>query len=103
MRVDRWVAGLLAVLICLFVTGRAVSAQGTTSRVAGIVSDTAGARIPGATVTLRNDATGVVFTTVSNETGNYAFESVQVGRYTLSVVDAQGLTETREVAIEFSP
>jgi hypothetical protein len=85
MRVDRRVAGLLTILICLFAASHAVRAQGTTSRVAGIVSDTAGARIPGATVTLRNDATGVVFTTVSNETGNYAFESVQVGRYTLTV------------------
>ena len=46
----------------------------------GIISDTAGARIPGATVTLRNDATAVAFTTTTNETGSYAFESVQVGR-----------------------
>ena len=61
------------------------AAQGTTSRVAGIVTDPDGGRIPGASVTLRNDATGVEFAAVSNEDGAYAFDSVQIGAYTLQV------------------
>ena len=85
MRVDRrTLAAAIFVIVALAATAR-VDAQGTTSRVSGIISDTAGARIPGATVTLRNDATAVAFTTTTNETGSYAFESVQVGRYTLTV------------------
>lgn len=74
----------LAVGVCLLAA--AVTAdQGTTTRVLGIVTDTSGARLPGATVTLANDATGVAFTTVTNATGAYGFDAVQVGRYTLTV------------------
>ena len=76
--------GLLFLLLaaCLFPSPGA--AQGTTSRVAGTVTDTEGGRLPGVTVTLRNDDTGVTFTAVTNESGTYAFESVQVGRYTVT-------------------
>jgi hypothetical protein len=84
MRVDRRLSALLTVF--LIVGGAtAALAQGTTSRVSGTVTDSSGARIPGATVTLTNDATGVSFNAVSNDTGSYTFESVQVGRYTLAV------------------
>lgn len=78
---------LVLLIACLFATLQAVSAraQGTTSRVLGRVTDETGAVIPGATVTLTNDATGVSFTTVTTETGNYVFEAVQVGRYTLTL------------------
>src|SRR5687768_1197850 len=85
MRVERWTVGLALVAILAMVTTARVEAQGTTSRVGGIVSDTAGARIPGAAVTLRNEATGVAFTTTTNDTGSYLFESVQVGRYSITV------------------
>jgi hypothetical protein len=85
MRVDRWTPGLAIIVLLAIITTARVDAQGTTSRVGGIVSDTAGARIPGAAVTLRNEATGVAFTTTTNETGSYLFESVQVGRYSITV------------------
>jgi hypothetical protein len=62
-----------------------VRAQGTTSRVTGVVSDSTGARIPGATVTLTSEGTGVSFTTVTSEAGTYTFEAVQVGPYTIKV------------------
>ena len=38
-----------------------------------------------ATVTLTNESTGGSFTTVTNATGTYAFESVQVGTYSIAV------------------
>ncbi len=60
-------------------------AQGTTSRVAGTVTDKSGAIVPGASVTLTSDATAISLTTASNDTGGYAFDAVQVGRYTLTV------------------
>ena len=41
----------------------AAFAQGTTSRVTGVVLDTTGAVVPDATVTLTNEATSVAFTT----------------------------------------
>ena len=63
----------------------AAAGQGTTSRVSGIVTDSTGGRIPGATVTLTNEGTAISFTTVTGDTGSYSFEAVQVGRYTLTV------------------
>ncbi len=60
-------------------------AQGTSSRVTGTVLDQKGAAIPGATVTLTNEATSLSTTTESTGTGNYVFDSVQVGTYTITV------------------
>ena len=75
---------LLACTFVLVTAGLAL-AQGTTSRVTGIVTDDSGAIIPGATVTLTNEQTGVSFETVTTASGAYAFEAVQVGVYTISI------------------
>src|ERR1044071_1838506 len=63
-------------------------AQGSASRVTGVVTDQSGAGVPGAPVTLKNDATNVSFTTETTSTGQYVFESVQVGLYTVEVEKA---------------
>jgi len=64
-------------------------AQGTTSRVTGIVLDAQGGAIPGATVTLTNEGTRVSFTTRTEDSGTYGFEAVQVGTYTV-LIEKQG-------------
>src|SRR5687767_8386869 len=61
------------------------SAQGTTSRVAGAVADSAGAGVPGAVVTLTNEATNVTLTTETNDSGVYVFDLIQPGNYSVSV------------------
>lgn len=71
--------------LVLVAVSASLSAQGTTSRVTGSVIDETGALIPGATVTLTNDDTGVSFTTVTTDAGAYSFEAVQVGSYSLKV------------------
>ncbi len=65
----------------------AVSAygQGTTSRLVGTISDGSGAVISGARVILRNDQTGAEFRTESGASGNYQFEAIQAGLYTVEV------------------
>ncbi len=75
---------VIAIALMLMVSSAAF-AQGTTSRVIGSVADRTGSVVPGATVTLTNESTGVAFTTVSSEVGAYAFEAVQIGTYTLAV------------------
>ena len=62
-----------------------VGAQGTTSRLLGTVIDATGGVLPGATVTLINQATGVTFTAVTSGTGSYGFEAVPTGAYTVKV------------------
>ena len=76
-------AALAAALV--LATSAIAGAQGTTSRVVGTVTDTTGAVLPGATVLLTNDDTGVTFETVTTASGNYVFEAVQVGQYTVTV------------------
>src|SRR5262245_29479339 len=72
-------------LICLLALASTATAQGTTSRVLGTVTDQSGAVVPGATVTLTNDATGVSFTTTTTGAGIYAFEAIQIGTYSVTV------------------
>src|SRR5215831_11743829 len=49
----------------------------------GTVSDASGALIPGVEVTAKNVNTGITTTLVTNETGSFAFQSLQPGTYTL--------------------
>ncbi len=65
--------------------GGAVRGQGTTSRVTGVVVDPTGAVVPGATVMLTNEATTFSLPTLTTDSGVYAFESVQVGTYSVAV------------------
>ena len=62
-----------------------VFAQGTTSRVTGTVTDGSGAAVTGATVTLKNDGTGVSLTAETSTSGVYIFDLIQAGSYTVSV------------------
>lgn len=60
-------------------------AQLYTSNVVGTVADPSGSIVPGAKVTLHNVGTGVELGTQTNEAGNYVFEYLHPGSYTLTV------------------
>jgi hypothetical protein len=59
-------------------------AQGSSS-ISGVVSDTAGGAVPGATVTVTNDATKVALENVTNSSGQFSFPALPVGTYTVKV------------------
>src|ERR1041384_3304209 len=75
----------LTFLLLTFCLITVAHGQGTTSRVTGTVRDSNGASIPGALVTLTNEATGVSFTAQTSDSGTYSFDLVQVGNYTVSI------------------
>lgn len=75
---------LVLIALLLSFAGQ-VSAQGTTSRVTGNVVDSSGAAVPGASVTLTNEGTNTSRTTVTNENGDYVFDLIQPGTYTVSI------------------
>jgi hypothetical protein len=58
-------------------------AQVDTGGVTGTVTDPSGAAVPGAKVTLTNNATSLVETTESTATGTYTFSGVRPATYTL--------------------
>src|SRR5947207_12991440 len=60
-------------------------AQTGSSNITGSVRDVNGAVVPGATVTAKNDATGVTSTQTTTDSGLYAFSSLPVGNYTITV------------------
>jgi hypothetical protein len=68
---------ILAVILCLVMAGGAL-AQSTAS-LSGTVSDPTGAAIPGATVAVRNLATGVEFKTQTDSAGAYLFPTLLIG------------------------
>ncbi len=59
--------------------------QSTNQSVLGLVTDSTGAVVSGAVITLTNIDTGVSVNSTTNETGNYAFPLVQVGNYDMHV------------------
>ena len=78
----RSVSVLALVLACLLVP-RIASAQFDAATVLGAVTDATGARVPGATVTLKNADTGIVSTTITDSEGNYQFLNVRIGTYSV--------------------
>src|SRR6185312_4631311 len=60
-----------------------LSAQ-ETGEILGTVTDSTGAVVPGANVTLTNIGTGVVQAKTTNGTGDYLFPLLQVGNYSVT-------------------
>jgi hypothetical protein len=76
-------AGMLAVML-LFLAMPALHAQ-TTAQISGLVTDATGAVIPGATVTLVNEATQDTRVVTSNGDGLYSFPALLPSSYTIKV------------------
>ncbi len=107
-------------VLALWLSVAGAAAQNGSGRVAGVVADTAGAALPGATVTLTREpasdpgASSVVAFTVSDGQGGFEFVDLEPGRYSVTV-DLFGYAqagfglfdvapgETAEVAVELGP
>jgi hypothetical protein len=83
-------AGASVAALALLLPSTAV-AQVTTADIVGRVTDSTGAVLPGATVTIENVATHDVRSAPSNETGDYLFNLLPIGEYTVKV-ELQGFT-----------
>src|SRR5690242_10302666 len=60
-------------------------AQDTRAKVQGLVTDASSAVVAGATVTLRNEDTAVQAQQQTGQTGQYLFDFVLPGHYTINV------------------
>jgi len=72
-------------IVVLFVCVTATAQLQNTGVVSGNLTDTAGAAVANATVTLTSNERGQVITQTSNKNGAYLFSSVAVGTYTLTI------------------
>ncbi len=91
-------AALLLVLILLASTSFAQQLTGTLS---ATVTDAAGAVVPNAKVTMRNETSGDVRTTVSNGSGYFTVTAVQPGTYSVTI-EAPGFKTWSQHGIVFA-
>jgi hypothetical protein len=84
MSLARPVAGAL-VAATLLVAATATAQVRITGAVTGVVTDASDAVVPGATVQLRDDGTGITQETVTSSTGVFQFPNLNSGRYTVTV------------------
>src|SRR4029450_1457589 len=75
--------GLLAIACCLSLAPLAI-AQESNAELRGSVLDAQDAPIPGATITITNQATGVIRQAVSNPDGSYFITAISPGVYELA-------------------
>ncbi|MCW5982568.1 MAG: carboxypeptidase regulatory-like domain-containing protein [Bryobacteraceae bacterium] len=87
--------------LLLLMAAALLPAQSTTQSIQGLVTDSSGAIIVGARITITNTGTGVTRTDETNNTGNFSFQLVPVGNYEIRA-EMQGFkTQTvRGVRVE---
>jgi hypothetical protein len=83
---------LVALLVAIALPGWGQSDRGGVS---GKITDSSGAVLPNATVTLTGVATGVAQTATTNNSGDYTFQLLNPGAYNLTVSSPGFKTEKR--------
>jgi hypothetical protein len=73
-----------AIVLALSAVPPSAYAADVNARIRGTVTDPAGAVIPNVTVTATNQASGVKYTTTSQANGEYLFQQLPIGTYTIS-------------------
>ncbi|MBI4461179.1 MAG: carboxypeptidase regulatory-like domain-containing protein, partial [Acidobacteria bacterium] len=98
-------------LVCVFFLAAGIGLAQTAGTILGTVSDSTGAVIPGATVTIRNTETGIARTVTTDAAGRYRAPQLGLGAYEI-VAEAPGfqsivrsgvtLTVGREAEVNFT-
>ena len=70
--------------IFLILSGFALAQVQTTSAITGTIADQVGGVLPGVTVVVRNQETGVSRTVVTNDVGFYNVQSLKPGTYSVT-------------------
>ncbi len=96
----RVIAGVFVLIVGLWIPAAAHAQTGAAS-LTGLVTDASGAAVPGATVTATDQATNVIYTGTSNESGSYTVSSLPVGTYVVTA-ELPGFkkSSTRPIAFE---
>ena len=86
---------VFAIAACLCSTLSTLWAQKDTGTIAGIVRDSSGAVVPGASITVTNSQTNITFHTVSGADGSYTAPALRPGEYSVTVERAGFKKEVR--------
>jgi hypothetical protein len=94
-------ARLMLVLVLMLLARISLSAQTFRGTILGTATDPSGAVLAGATVTVKNEGTGLARTTETSSDGSYALPELPIGTYTVTVSLAGFQTfETKEVTVD---
>ena len=88
----RKILPLICFTFLIFASSRGANAQQRTASITGEVTDSSGALIPGASVTLQNKQTGLVLQTKTESAGAYTFRLVPPGPGYQIKFEAEGFT-----------
>ena len=76
-------------------------AQTITGRIDGRVTDSSGAVLPGATISIVNTGTGLTITQVTDDNGTYTATNLPVGNYTVSA-ELEGFRRAQRTGVQLS-
>jgi len=98
---------LLVVLVWVLLGGFCLSqrmtfAQGLSGTLTGTVVDQSNAVVPNANITLKDENTGALRRTVSNEEGFFSISQVPTGTYTV-LIEAPGFAKLERTGVTFHP
>lgn len=93
MRVGSALMLVLAVSALVLVSSLSVFAQATTGNLRGTVTDPNGEVVAGATVTAKNQGTGVASSTTTSGEGAYAISNLVPGQYSITVEATSGFSK----------
>jgi hypothetical protein len=102
---------VFSLLVCMLLTAGVAVAQRSTGTIVGLVKDSSGAVVPGATLTVRSPGTGLVRTTTTGSDGSYRFPALPPGSYDVTAEmvgfkkethQALELAVTQEIPVNFT-
>ena len=99
--VNRLTTGLVAGLAAFLLISSLCAAQQLTGTLSGTTLDSSGALVANAKVTMKNELSGDIRTTVSNGTGYFSITAIQPGTYSVTVT-AQGFKQWQHTGIVFA-
>ena len=90
----------LTLFAMLFVFSKPAMAQATSGTLKGSVVDPQGAAIAGATVTVKNSATGIVQTTTATSDGLFTVTNLPPGKYTVTASTTAGFSAKQLTGVD---
>ncbi len=84
-------------LCCIFSIAELAFGQSATTSLRGVIKDPSGALVPGAKITLVNQASGATLSADANSAGYYVFSQILPARYTITA-SASGFSDQTKTA-----
>jgi len=92
---------LLGAVLALLAMADTARAQTATGQITGTVKDSTGAVVPGASVTVHSDLTGLTRTGATNPSGDYSFPLLPTGVYSVSA-ELTGFSVAKQTGIRLN-